>query len=41
VRDDRARLAGTSLLWEQGNLTLRPEGTLAKEEALRIAASVR
>jgi hypothetical protein len=35
------RLAGNVLLWEQGGLTLRIEGSLSKEQALRIAESVR
>lgn len=35
------RLAGNTLLWEQGDLTLRLEGDLTKDEALRIATSVR
>jgi hypothetical protein len=37
--EERARLAGKTLLWEQGDVTLRLEGDLAKEEALRIARS--
>lgn len=39
--DERFRLAANVLLWEQGGLTLRLEGSLSKEQALRIAASVR
>lgn len=39
LRDDSARLAGKTLLWEHGELTLRLEGDLTKEEALRIARS--
>ena len=35
------RLAGNTLLWEQGGLTLRLEGRLTKAKALEIAASVR
>ena len=35
------RLAGNTLLWEQGGLTLRLEGRLTKARALEIAASVR
>jgi hypothetical protein len=38
---DSVRLAGNVLLWEQGDLTLRIEAEIAKEEALRIAESVR
>ena len=39
LRDDSPRLAGKTLLWEHGELTLRLEGDLRKEEALRIARS--
>ena len=39
LRDDSPRLAGKTLLWEHGELTLRLEGDLTKEEALRIARS--
>jgi hypothetical protein len=35
------RLAGNVLLWEQGDLTLRIESGLTKEEAVRVATSVR
>jgi len=35
------RLAGNVLMWEDGELTLRLEGELALETAMRIAASVR
>jgi hypothetical protein len=38
---DEARLAGNVLLWQQGNLTLRLEGVVSKDQALRIAQSVR
>jgi hypothetical protein len=41
IREDQIRLAGNVLLWEQGELTLRIEGALGKELALRIASSVR
>jgi hypothetical protein len=41
VREERIRLAANTLIWEQGELTLRLEGKLPKEEALRIAESVR
>jgi hypothetical protein len=37
VRDNRARLAGKTLLWQDGEVTLRLEGDLSKAEALRIA----
>jgi hypothetical protein len=35
------RLAGNTLLWEHGQITLRLEGKLSREEAVRIARSVR
>ena len=38
-RDDPGRLAGKTLLWEHGELTLRLEGDLSKADALRIARS--
>ncbi len=38
-REETARLAGKTLLWEQGDVTLRLEGKLSKDEALRIARS--
>jgi hypothetical protein len=41
MRAETVRLAGNVLLWEQGDVTLRLEGPLSKELALRIAASVR
>lgn len=41
IHDDRVRLAGNTLLWEQDGLTLRLESALTREEALRIAESVR
>lgn len=40
VIEDRTRLAGNVLLWEVGDLTLRIEADIGKEEALRIAESV-
>jgi hypothetical protein len=33
------RLAGKTLLWQDGEVTLRLEGDLSKAEALRIARS--
>lgn len=39
--EDSVRLAGDVLLWEQGDVTLRLESALSKEEALRIAETVR
>jgi hypothetical protein len=41
VRDSPARLAGNTLLWEQGGLTLRIESALQRDAALRIAEQVR
>jgi hypothetical protein len=38
-RDNPARLAGKTLLWMKGDVTLRLEGDLSKAEALRIARS--
>jgi hypothetical protein len=38
-REDTARLAGKTLLWQQGEVTLRLEGELSKEKALQIARS--
>ena len=41
IRDDTARLAGKTLLWQRGAVTLRLEGDFSREEALRIARSTR
>lgn len=38
---ENMRLAGNTLLWEAGDLTLRLEGAMSEQMALRIAASVR
>lgn len=38
---DTLRLAGNTLLWEQGGVTLRLEAQVPKAEALRIAATFR
>jgi hypothetical protein len=35
------RLAGNTLVWQVGRLTLRLEGKLTKEQALRVAESLR
>jgi hypothetical protein len=40
-REDQPRLAGKTLLWQHGAVTLRLEGDLSKEDALRIARSAR
>ena len=36
-RESHARLAGNTLVWQVGDVTLRLEGRLTKDEALRIA----
>ncbi len=41
VETDRVRLAGNVLMWEQGPLTLRIEGTHTLAQALAIARSLR
>jgi hypothetical protein len=41
ILEDTVRLAGNVLVWEQGELTLRLEGRLGKDQALSIAASIR
>lgn len=41
LREERTRLAGNTLIWQRGDLTLRLEGELSKEEAVRIATSMR
>lgn len=41
IREETARLAGNTLLWQHGELTVRLEGELSKSEALEIARSVR
>jgi hypothetical protein len=40
IIDDTTRLAGNTLLWESGDLTMRLEGDITKAEALRIARSL-
>jgi hypothetical protein len=40
-REEQTRLAGNTLIWQRGELTLRLEGELGKEEAIRIAESMR
>ena len=39
--DERSRVAGNTLLWQRGDLTLRLESALPMEEAIRIAESMR
>jgi hypothetical protein len=41
LREETARLAGSTLLWTHGTLTLRLEGQVSKQEALRLAESMR
>jgi hypothetical protein len=41
ITDESTRLAGNTLVWQAGDQTLRLEGQLSKEEALRIAESMR
>jgi hypothetical protein len=40
-REERTRLAGNTLIWQRGDLTLRLEGELPLAEAVRIAESMR
>ena len=39
-REERTRLAGNTLVWQRGDLTLRLEGELPLTEAVRIAESM-
>ncbi len=41
VQQERSRLAGNTLLWEQNGLTLRLESSLDRDAAIRIAESLR
>jgi hypothetical protein len=38
--EDQARLAGNTLIWERGPLTLRLESGLSKDQSIRIAQSL-
>ena len=40
-REEKTRLAGSTLIWQRGDLTLRLEGELSLAEAMRIAKSMR
>jgi hypothetical protein len=40
LREERTRLAGNTLIWQRGELTLRIEGQITRQEALRIAESM-
>lgn len=39
--EERGRLAGNALIWQQGPLAPRIEGDLTKSRALEIGASMR
>jgi hypothetical protein len=39
--DEQGRLSGNALIWVQGKLTVRMEGSFAKDVALQLAASMR
>ena len=41
IHQETLRLAGNTLVWEQANVTLRIEGAPAREQALRLATSMR
>jgi hypothetical protein len=41
LQEGTGRLVGNTLLWQLGDLTVRIEGDLSKEQALEIARSVR
>ena len=41
IHEGRARLAGNTLVWQLGGVTARLEGSLSKEQALRIARTAR
>jgi hypothetical protein len=41
LREEQTRLAGNTLIWQRGELTLRLEGEIPKDEAIRIAESMR
>jgi hypothetical protein len=41
VQEEQTRLAGNTLIWQRGDLTLRIEGQISKEEALALAESMR
>ncbi|MDQ4096754.1 MAG: hypothetical protein M3144_02645, partial [Actinomycetota bacterium] len=39
--EDRSRLAGNTLVWERGDITLRLESALSKDAAIELAESLR
>jgi hypothetical protein len=40
-REESLRLAGNTLLWEAGGITYRLEADVSKDEAVRIASTLR
>jgi hypothetical protein len=40
-QDEQTRLAGNTLIWQRGELTLRIEGQIGRQEALALARSMR
>ena len=40
-REEQTRLAGNTLIWQRGGLTLRIEGQIGRQEALALARSMR
>jgi hypothetical protein len=40
-QQERSRLAGATLIWQRGDVTFRLEGRVSREEAVRIAESMR
>jgi hypothetical protein len=41
IREETARLAGSTLVWTHGPITLRLEGQVSKQDAMRLAESMR
>ena len=41
VRENTVRLAGNTLLWQRGRLTLRLEGIGSREQAVAVARSLK
>ncbi|MCW5853357.1 MAG: hypothetical protein KIT87_25035, partial [Anaerolineae bacterium] len=41
IQQETLRLAGNTLVWEQANVTLRVEGVATRDQALRLAESMR
>ena len=40
-QQERSRLAGSTLIWQRGEVTFRLEGRVSREQAVRIAESMR